>query len=436
MLSEQKPNVQGNSKSNSRSPWRNFGRREWGQITLVLATGIPFVAVVFFHVGREAALAISLATGLAIVAAAYALSWATEAMETVVSQAFALAVLALIEVAPEYSFEAVLAWQQQIKFASATMTGANRLLLGLGWPLVMFIAYFAGRRRGQRVTYIQLDRAQSVEILFLLVAAVYSLVIVATRQLSIWDGLVLLVLYLLYVLAALRLPTGGELAEEGKEGQAAVAIALTRTRGWPKALILTLLLGFGAFVIIFGAEPFIDGLLAVAVSLGIQQYMFIQWAAPFLSEFPESMTAFLWAARPRLASMSIANLVSSKLNQWTLLIGTIPIVYSLSVGHMAAIPLDTEQVHEILLTAAQTFFGIASLINLRFEMREAAILLGLFLVQFFVPETRLWVTAAYFVLAAIELYAQRRELRVLSEGWRAIFPGRRPGTQPEPRESL
>ncbi len=415
------------------SSWRYFGRREWKQIALVLSTGIPFVVVIFLQVGRQSALAVSVATGLAIVAGAYALSWATEAMETVVSQAFALAVLALIEVAPEYSFEAVLAWQRQVKFAAATMTGANRLLLGIGWPVVLFIAYFAGRRRGKRVTYIQLDRTQSLEVLLLLVAALYSLVIVATGQLSVWDGLVLLAMYVVYVVAALRLPSGGELGEEEKEGQAPVSQALSRSHGWLKAILLAVLLGFGGFVIVFGAEPFIDGLLAVAVSLGIQQYMFIQWAAPFLSEFPESTTAFLWAARPRLGSMSIANLVSSKLNQWTLLIGTIPIVYSLSVGRLAAVPLDTEQVHEILLTAAQTFFGIAALINLRFEMREAIILLGLFLVQFFMPETRLWVAAAYMVLAAVELYVQRRELHVLAEGWQAIFPRRRPA--PAPRGS-
>jgi cation:H+ antiporter len=67
------------------------------------------------------------ATDLVIVTAAYFLSRATEALQTVVSHAFALVVLALIQVLPEHSFEVVLAWKQQLKSAAATMTGANRL---------------------------------------------------------------------------------------------------------------------------------------------------------------------------------------------------------------------------------------------------------------------------------------------------------------------
>lgn len=57
--------------------------------------------------------------------------------------------------------------------------------------------------------------------------------------------------------------------------------------------------------------------------------------------------------------------VSSKLNQWTLLVGTLPLVYSVASGHVAALRLDSRQVEEIFLTAAQSLYEIAVLCDLR-----------------------------------------------------------------------
>lgn len=49
------------------------------------------------------------------------------------------------------------------------------------------------------------------------------------------------------------------------------------------------------FILYFGADPFVDSVLEVAREIGVSEFFLIQWAAPFLSEFPESLTAFLWA---------------------------------------------------------------------------------------------------------------------------------------------
>lgn len=396
-----------------------FTAGERVQIGVFLAAAVPFAAVRFFGWELPSPLWTAATLGLAIVGAAYFLAWATESLQTVVSQAFALAVLALIQVLPEYSFEMVLAWEQKLQYAAATMTGANRLLLGMGWPLVFFIAYFAARRRGKTLRYITLDRHQAVEVMFLLAAAVYSLVIVLKASLSVWDGLVLVGVYAAYVFAALRLPpeeseAGAEAGEPGPGGK------IARFTGVRKFLWVAGLLGFGAVIILFGAEPFINSLERVADALGISKYLFLQYFAPFLSEFPESITAFVWAGTIVLASMGLANLVSSKLNQWTLLIATIPVTYSLSVGHLAAIPLDTQQVHEILLTAAQTIYGVAFLLDLKFQLRNALILLVLFLIQFLLPEARLIVAVTYLILAAIEVWQQRHELlafRAFADAW-------------------
>ncbi len=89
--------------------------------------------------------------GLAIVGAAFILSWAAEVAQLDISAGLAIAVLALIAVLPEYAVDFVFAWQGGNSFeatgpaclppsgggtespcglALANMTGANRLLIG------------------------------------------------------------------------------------------------------------------------------------------------------------------------------------------------------------------------------------------------------------------------------------------------------------------
>ena len=76
------------------------------------------------------------------------LSWAAEAFEKDVSQALALALLALIAVLPEYAVDMVFAWKAasdptQAAYAVANMTGANRLLIGIGWSAIVLVALAA-----------------------------------------------------------------------------------------------------------------------------------------------------------------------------------------------------------------------------------------------------------------------------------------------------
>src|ERR1700733_1415464 len=79
--------------------------------------------------------------GLAIVGAAFAISWAAEAAERDIPRALALTVVALLAVLPEYAVDIVFAYKAGhdpsfAPFAVANMTGSNRLLLGFGWPTV------------------------------------------------------------------------------------------------------------------------------------------------------------------------------------------------------------------------------------------------------------------------------------------------------------
>src|SRR5207302_5229486 len=106
----------------------------------------------------------------------------------------------------------------------------------------------------------------------------------------------------------------------------------------------------GGGLIYFTAEPFLASLLAVSATLGIPNFVFVQWVAPFVSEFPEKVSALYWARTVDRASMALMNMVSSNINQWTLLTAMLPLVYSYSRGSISSIPFDDHQELELLMT--------------------------------------------------------------------------------------
>ena len=83
-------------------------------------------------------------------------------------------------------------------------------------------------------------------------------------------------------------------------------------------------------------------------------FVFVQWVAPFVSEFPEKVSAFYWARTVDRASMALMNMVSSNINQWTLLAAMLPIVYLVSRGAPSAIPFDAQQELELLHDARRS----------------------------------------------------------------------------------
>jgi len=178
--------------------------------------------------------------------------------------------------------------------------------------------------------------------------------------------------------------------------------ALTLPKPWNALAILGLFV-FGGLVLYFVAHPFLESMLGLAVSLGVSQFVFVQWVSPFLSEFPEKVTAFNWARKPGKAAMALMNMVSSNVNQWTVLVAMIPMVYCASLGHIEAIPFDGHQRMEILLTLAQGFLGFMLLINLVFTWYEAVGLFVLWLFQFMFPDSHVLVTGIYFGWCAVEL---------------------------------
>jgi cation:H+ antiporter len=138
----------------------------------------------------------------------------------------------------------------------------------------------------------------------------------------------------------------------------------------------------GGTILYFTAHPFLESLKALAVGMGISTFVFVQWVAPLLSEFPEKVSAFNWARRITTAPLALMNMVSSNINQWTMLAAMLPIAYALALGRLGTIHFDEHQQVEILMTIGQSLLGALLLANMRFAWWEAGLLFVLWGVQF------------------------------------------------------
>ena len=165
---------------------------------------------------------------------------------------------------------------------------------------------------------------------------------------------------------------------------------------------ITGLFALGGVIIYFVARPFLNSMLAIAVSIGVSQFVFVQWVSPFLSEFPEKLSAFYWAKKVTKAPMALINFVSSSINQWTILVAMIPFIYSFGLGRVEPVIFDDHQKVEILLTIVQSYLGFLFLASMEFNLLEASALFVLWLVQFLNPALRQGITWVYGAWALIE----------------------------------
>jgi len=348
--------------------------------------------------------------GPAILVSAIAIAWAAESAQFFIAQGFALAILAWLQTMPEFAVEAVLAWHQQVPLLLANLTGALRLLTGFGWPVIYFTAaMFQRKRGGTPLEVIHLEEHHAVEVLGLAAPLLYVGVIAWKGSLTIYDGVVLILLYTAYLLILSRLPP--EDPETIEDLETIPRKIVTSPRMARIAIIGGLFL-CGGILIYVAAEPFLASLMALAVAVGIPAFVFIQWVAPVVSEFPEMASTFYWSRSVDRAPMALMNMVSSNINQWTLLTAMLPIVLSISVGAMTPIVFDPEQQVELLLTLGQAVVGMTFLMSMRLIWYEAAIMFVFFWIPFVHSSWAKPVTVLYFVWAAVEIgrmLARRRK---------------------------
>lgn len=365
--------------------------------------------------------------GAAVVAAAFLLAWAAEAAQKDISGSLAIALLALIAVLPEYAVDLFYAFRSgsdpaYAHFAAANMTGSNRLLLGFGWPLVAVVALLVARRQAAAAKtpaprFLALPRESRLDIGFLMILAIVAFAIPLLGSIPLWFGLGLIVVFGLYLWRAGQTRDDDEAEFVG----AAALIADMPTR--PRRVVVVTMFVVSAAVILLSAEPFAEALVASGSSLGVDSYFLVQWLAPLSSEAPEFIIAVMFALRG-MGAAAIGTLIASKVNQWSLLVGSLPIAHFFG-GGPAALALDARQIEEFTLTATQALLGVAIILALRFHWQTAIGLALLFGAQFFVTDTtgRYVLSAIQAILALAFFVVHRREiLPTLAAPFRRTLP--------------
>jgi cation:H+ antiporter len=366
-------------------------KKGWIWVGLAALVTLPALVVRFTaekYAVESAPLLGAVAFGLGVVGAAFLLSWATEAAQHDVPQALAISVMALIAVSPEYAVDFALTYEAGSnpaykEYAIANMIGANRMIVGFAWPLLVFIFALKFRKK-----HIHLGKEHRIEIGFLLIAGLYSLILPFKGEISIYDVFFLVGLFILYSVRLLK----ADVHEPELVGPAKLIGELSKPQ---RITTVLLIMGFSLFVILMVAKPFAQSLITTGTAIGVDSVFMVQWFAPLASEAPEIVICVIFTLRA-MAAAGLGALVASKVNQWTLLVGTLPLVFSLGSGAIRALPLQGEFVKDgqtvqfdlvgpMLVTSAQTLLATMIIINLRAGLVGATTLFALLLVQFFVP---------------------------------------------------
>jgi cation:H+ antiporter len=377
-----------------------------GVAWLIGAVLLTMPGLIFKFSGMEASAPTEAAIfGFAILGAAFLLSWAAEIAQMEISQAFALAILALIAILPEYAVDLYFAWRAAddpiyANYAAANMTGANRLLVGFGWPFIVWLYWLRWRRPA-----VNLGPHDHIAARYLGIAPLYAFVIAARGSFSWLDTVLLVPLFGLYLYQTSSLG----IAEPELVGP---ALLISRLRRRLRLFVNFFLFAYSGFLIFLCAEPFAESLIDSGQELGVDEFMLVQWIAPLASEAPEFIIAALWTLR-RHASMAISALISSTVNQWTLLIGTISVVYSINAGRIQPLRLDLQQRQEIFLTAALSIFAVVALSDRRLTWWQTLFFFVPFATQLIIPDLRWPVAWIYLGLALVWGFFDRRHLAAL-----------------------
>ncbi|PYQ52466.1 MAG: hypothetical protein DMF59_04585 [Acidobacteria bacterium] len=365
----------------------------------------------------------SLWTFPSILLSAFVIAWGAEAAQFLISQGLALAILAWLQTMPEFAVEAVIAWQagkdpSKMPLAIANFTGSLRLLVGLGWPMIYFVAAVFRKK----LIAIRLDDEHSVEIFGLLLPILYFTFIWWKGTLTLWDAFPLTACYVAYLWVLWKIPP----RESNEEALEDLGVIPRKTLALPPAqrnFAIWMLFIVGGVILYFSAHPFLDSMLGLAASFGVSTFVFVQWVAPFLSEFPEKLSAFYWARKVSTANVALMNMVSSNINQWSILSAMIPILFVISAGKLQPLVFNEFQRHEILLTILQSFLGFLLLINLELKAHEAGVLFVFWFVQFVVPSWREAMIYVYlgWCLIEIALLIARRSAPPAWHGLRRTF---------------
>ncbi len=342
-----------------------------------------------------------------LILGAFIVSWATESAQVLISQGLALTILAWVQMLPEFAVESGLAYSaaknvENAKIIGANFTGSIRFLIGFAIPLIFLVRIVIGGQFKEILqSYIILPRFYGISALTNFLPTLLFTIVLFKRTISIFDSMVLILLYIVYVWYLRRIPPVREDLEEKMEF---VPYAISQIKYMFLRRIVVMVLFLTSAVIFYKVvEPFVESCKRIATAFLISEFIFIQWIAPVLTEFPEGLTIFYWAKDSKKAPIGLLNLLSANIGQWTILPAMIPLVYFLGGGKTSYVSLSIMQLTEIALTASVTVFLTTMLLNRKITFLDASILFSLWLSQFLIPVLRTHLIFVYLALSLIKI---------------------------------
>src|SRR5439155_597973 len=151
----------------------------------------------------------------AVIGSTVLIAWATEVAAFFISRGMALAILAFLQVSPEFAVEAVLARNaardvRQLPFVTANFTGSNRLLVGAGLPLVFLVGRYVLTRKGRWPGYLPMAGHHALEVMVLMTSSLYSLLWVIRGGLGLIDTILLGAMFAFYLWVLWKMPAAEE----------------------------------------------------------------------------------------------------------------------------------------------------------------------------------------------------------------------------------
>jgi cation:H+ antiporter len=203
--------------------------------------------------------------------------------------------------------------------AIGAIVGAPFLLATLAMGLVGLFAYLYRERREQGLELKAHKPTLERDLLFFLCFFALSLALGwgAPDALRIPIGIAVMLAYPLYILRTLR--GAGPMQDEETLGPLLFERRPQRRSDPGLALcLLQLLVGLGAMV--GGAHLFVEELLSIAKSLGVEAVVLALILAPLATELPEKVNSFFWV-REGKDSLALGNITGAMVFQSTIPVG-------------------------------------------------------------------------------------------------------------------
>ncbi|MGC8580967.1 MAG: hypothetical protein ACP5RS_01940 [Thermoplasmata archaeon] len=350
-----------------------------------------------------------------LIISTFSLSTGVELLEDIMPAGIALALLAVMEMLPETGVEASLTMSSvsnvmYLKYISSNFTGANRMIIGAGLPIIFFLFYIGKQKNSE----LKFKDSLLVPLFFLFISTIVFGVSVITSSFSVYLAIAMIAIFIMYIYTSYYNKNMKRKEEEYTSVTGKIRSNVTKKH----TILLTsiFLIAIGTVLLYYSIDPFIKQLLEFSIVLGIPSYFFIQWVAPFATEFPELSTFFLWS-RNKAYDSSISALASSLIMEWTVMMSVVPILYLLfSPAHYTYIPLDYLQKMEIIITMEQSILFALITFKLNVKKWEAISIFLLWVMQIpliFIGSTQYFIVliSLYSLLIFIEIFYNYKILK-------------------------